>query len=323
MYNWCMVNALKPIVWMVHPRNIHDIEKGMPLLSRLPFFLKSTLLLFISPYKVSSFSEDGRIRGYVVAVPLLPSHFRKYKRFSEFRLSQAFKLSKKLGAEKVSVGGMISSLTEKMNIVHKFGIQIFDGTNLLAQITADKVSQLLDDGKNDIKSVGIIGATTKTGAQLSKYLATRNIQELHLFAKTYENVQALAAECRNLGPVKIIAHIDFDDINKCDVCILTAFISDAGKTIVNDFKKDSFFFSIIEPVSPFVTEIAEKRPDMILVRGITIKTPSLSYSGLDFIISSGNAFSCLTEALVDDADKSSGKFYEVEELLKRHNFQIL
>ena len=85
---------------MVHPRNFQDIEKGMPILKKLPSFLKLIALLCTSPYKVSAFDENGQPRGFVVAVPLLPMHFQKYKSFSTFRLDQAFKLAKKLSAEK-------------------------------------------------------------------------------------------------------------------------------------------------------------------------------------------------------------------------------
>src|ERR1017187_3696439 len=117
-----MNNDIRPIVWMVHPRSLQDIEKGMPMIKRLPSFLKLIVLMCLSPYKVSAFNENGQVRGFVVAVPLLPVHFQKYKSFSTFRLGQAFKLAKKLGAEKISVGGMITTLAEKAGLGKKYGI---------------------------------------------------------------------------------------------------------------------------------------------------------------------------------------------------------
>jgi predicted amino acid dehydrogenase len=307
---------------MVHPRSFQDIEKGMPMLKRLPSFLKLAVLLCLSPYKASAFNENGQVRGFVVAVPLLPLHFQKYKSFSAFRLGQAFKLAKRLGAEKVSVGGMITTLAEKANLGKKYGLEVFDGTDLLAQLTAQKASSLIKEQGTSIRSIGIIGATTKTGSQLSRYLSSEHIQELHLFAKTAANVRSLADECRKNSTIKIIDHVNLGTIGECDICILTAFIPEAGTDIVSNLKRNSIFLSIIEPVSPFVQDIEKRRPDIRLTKGITIKAPALSYAGLDFVIPSGNAFSCLAEALVADTGKKSHGPYNVEETLRANNFQI-
>jgi len=294
----------------------------MPVLKGLPIFLKSLVLICKSPYKASVFNENGHARGFIVAVPLLPVFFQKHKLFSAFRLDQAFKLAKELGAEKVSVGGMITTIAEKAGLGKKYGVEVFDGTDLLAQIAAQKISQLIKDQGGKIRSIGIIGATTKTGSRLSKYLSAERIQELHLFAKTEANVKSLADECRKNSAVKIIDHVDLSDIGKCDVSILTAFIQSAGTDIVSDLKRDSFFLSIIEPVSPFVYDIEKRRPDVRLTKGIMIKAPSLSYASLDSTIPSGNAFSCLAEALVaDKAEKSQGS-NNIEEALRANNFQI-
>ncbi|MEI7777565.1 MAG: hypothetical protein WCI52_03065 [bacterium] len=311
-----------PIIWMVHPRSLQDVEKGMPMLKKIPPFLKLIALLCLSPYKASAFNENNNVRGFVVAVPLLPFHFQKYKSFSKFRLGQAFKLAKKLGAEKVSVGGMITTLAEDAKLGKKYGIEVFDGTDLLAQVAAQKVLLLINKGESNIKSIGIIGATTKTGSRLSKYLSAEYTQNLLFFAKTLANVKSLAEECRKIGTANITEYVSLDQIGKCDVCILTAFIPGSGADIVSNLKKESIFLSIIEPVSPFVADIEKNRPDVHLTKGVTIKAPSLSYSGLDFVISSGDAFSCLAEALVADNGKKSYGPHDVSETLKASNFQI-
>jgi len=81
-------------------------------------------------------------------------------------------------------------------------LEVFDGTDLLAQVAAQKVSRLIKEQSTQIKSVGIIGATTKAGLSLSKHLSTEPIEELHLFAKTAANVHALADECRKTSAAK-------------------------------------------------------------------------------------------------------------------------
>jgi predicted amino acid dehydrogenase len=317
-----MKKDIRPIVWIVHPRSFQDIEKGMPILKIVPSFLKSTMLLCLSPYKASNFNENGHMRGLVIAVPLLPIHFQKHKSFSTYRLNQAFRLAKKLGAEKVSVGGMITTLAEKAGLGAKHGLEVFDGTDLLAQIATQKVSQLIKEHGARIKSVGIIGATTKVGSRLTRYLSVESIPELHLFAKTVANIKLLADECRNKSQTKIFDYTDLKSIGECDICILTAFIPESRGDVISNLKPGSIFLSIIEPVSPFVHNIEVLRPDVRLIRGINIKAPTLSYGDLDFVISSGSAFSCLAEALVADNGKKSLGPAEVKEALRANNFQI-
>lgn len=309
------------IAWVVHPRSIQDVEKGMPLLRKLPDLIKIVMLLLIKPYKVSNFNENGVSRGFVIGVPLLPIHFYKLKKLSTYRIAQAFKLAKKMGVEKVSVGGMITTLAEKSQLGKKYGLDVFDGTTLLAQVATDKVLTILNNG--NIKSVGIIGATTKAGSQLSAYLAKEKIDELHLFAKTEKNIIRLAEQCRKDSDVKIFEHLDLEAIGKCDICILTALIPEARMDVVNNLKKGSFFLSIIEPISPFVYDIEKLRPDVVLTKGVSIQAPALSYSGLDFVISSGNAFSCLAEALVADTEQGmTTDPHIVKNTLKNSNLKI-
>ncbi len=293
----------RKVVWIVHPRDFRDIEEKIPFLKKLPLFLKYYLILCISPYIVSEFKKDGQGEGYIIGVMLLPVHFQRNKSWATFRVGQAFKLAKKMGAEKISIGGMLSGIVEKNNFSQKFGVEVFDGTDLLAHGLAEKVQNIFLARDPTTTSIGIIGATTKSGSTLSKLLSPLNIKELHLFAKTEKNVLALAEECRKLCAKNVITHIDFGAISQCDISILTAFIKqEDGANLAKDIKQNSIFLSGIEPVSPFVFELEKMRPDINLTKGIRIETPGLTYDKMSSVISDGNAFACLTEALVAEGD---------------------
>ena len=295
------MNTITPrkVVWIVHPRDFHDIEEKIPFLKLFPHFLKYYLILCIPPYKVSEFKKNGQGEGYIVGVMLLPIHFQRNKFVMTLRVKQAFKLAKKLGADKISIGGILSGVVEKNKMSKLFGVEVFDGTNLLAHTLAEKVQRVLLMQDSAKSSIGIIGATTKSGSILSKLLAPLNIKELHIFAKTEKNVLALAEECRKVGTINVITHTDFSSIGKCDISILTAYIRhEDGVSLVDDIKKNSLFISGIEPVSPFVFELEKSRPDIQLIKDIKLETPGLTYDNMSSVISDGSAFACLTEALV-------------------------
>ncbi|GEM_PF-5060500 len=313
------------IAWIVHPRSFGELEKKLTFLKKIPVFIKYYILLFLPVFKVSEFRENNILKGHIIVVPLLPVYFQRNKFIANIRTKQAFRLAIKMGAEKISVGGMLSTVVDGGNLEKKFNVEVFDGTDLLAISAKEKIIELINKNNDSIHSIGIIGATTKSGAKLSKYLAKENIEEINLFAKTLGNVKNLAEECKKIGSVKIFEHINFSSIGKCDLCVLTAFISeDAGKNIVSNIKQNSIFFSIVEPVSPFVFEIEKLRPDIKLIRGIMIKAPSFSYDDFDLVVGSGNTFACLTEAIISNSD--NGLYNSTDDLLtllEKNNLKII
>lgn len=319
---------LKPkhIVWLVHPRSLFDLEKKIPILKRLPRFLEKFIILLIPPYIVSEFSngQNGE-SGYIVVIPLLPIMFQKHKFLSVFKAKQGLKLAYRLGAQKISVGGFLPTVVERVKIQRRMKLPIFDGTDLLAKVVNDKVKNIIK-GLNSTASnqvIGIIGATTKSGSKISRLLTQNNNIKLNLFAKTKENVDKLRMECASINnSIQISANINFDSLSECDVVILTAFITDDGERIVSNLKQGSVFLSAIEPVSPFVDIIAKNRKDINLIKGISIEAPSISYKDFDFAVPTGSAYVCLTEAIINNGDHGLSNSNDTESLLKKNNFKI-
>lgn len=287
------------ISWIVHPRDFKDIESRAPLLKVFPHWIAYYILMFAKPFKASDFSENGIVKGDVIAISLLPIHFQRHPLLALKRVRQALALSKALGVKRVSVGGMITGVIGRNKLAEEFDIEVYDGTDLLAVLAGEKVREIMEKSDNKLLRIGIIGATTKSGSKISRLIAGMLPSELHLFAKTEKNVNALAEECKKISSVTVSPHIDLKDISQCDITILTAFISEEdGKNLVDDMKKGSYFISAIEPVSPFVFELEKNRMDMYITRGITISAPGMSYGKIDGVVASGQAFVCLTEALV-------------------------
>ncbi|MFA6571370.1 MAG: hypothetical protein WCT77_09050 [Bacteroidota bacterium] len=311
------------LAWIIHLRDMDDIERKIPILKKLPFFIKKLLTTLIPPYKVSEFSENNSLIGYIIVIPLLPAVFKKNKWLSRLRTNQAFRLAKKMGAVRVSVGGMLSKIVETENLGEKYGVSIFDGTELLAVAATEKVLKFINENQTGIKSIGIIGATTKSGKKLSQNLASKFNGDIHLYAKTEKNVQLLSEECKKLGVGNIYSHVNFESLGDCDLCVLTSFIYDqSSNLLVKNIKKDSVLLSIIEPVSPFVFDLQRMRPDIKVVRGIKIETPTLSYDDIDFVINKGSAYACLTEALLDNNRNNNELNADLQSLLKNNNYKI-
>ena len=314
-----MTTVKDAIVWIVHPRDFTDIRTEIPYIFNIPKIFRKLVLLFRAPYVASTININGETRGYVVALPLLPEHFKNDRLLTLFRLKQAFRLAMKLGAKKVSVGGMITTYVEREKLGRLFNVDIYDGTGLLAQIIYDKVIATIKELNRGNISVGVIGATTKVGSRLSRSLSQyQQVTNLHLIAKTEKHVQHLKDECSVNSHATIYSHTTPDAIKECDICILTAFIPD-GTEIINNLKSHSVFISAIEPISPFVSQINVSRPDVNIIKGVIINAPSLSYGQKDFAIQSGQTYSCLAEAVIADR---LVVLKNVAKTMGEYNFQI-
>jgi len=291
----------RTFVWLVHPRDAADITKKISLLKFFPDNFVIGITKFFWPFIVSGFfSEQNKLKGYVIAVPLVPQQISSNQKLSIKKTIQALTFADKIGAKYISLGGFLPSIVYRNELNKKFNMEFFDGTNLLARLVVKKIEDISTEDKLNSKNItfGIIGATTKIGAILTKLLIQQNIRQIILFGKTLEHLINLKQECleitRNVG---IEISTDLSNLKKCNFVILTAYLV-KDEEIIKYLKENTIFLSAIEPISPFVFELKKVRNDIKVIMGISIKTPGVSYRGYDFGLPKENSFACVTEAII-------------------------
>lgn len=318
------------IVWMVHPRSMKELKKNIPKLRFLPDFFVYFLLNFIRPRTFSTFkSENPKIDGKVIGIPLLPIYFQKNLPVVNKDISYALKLSKEFGAKTISVGGFLASAIDNIDQEEKKNLMIFDGTNLLARMAVKKIEELV--GGTNKRGVVIVGATTKIGSILSKLLSQSNsIDSLCLIGRNKEKLKNLEDGCSNTN-IKITSSVDLSDVKDYNFLIMTSYISENYQGLIDNIKPDSTLWALIEPVSPFFFELKQNRGDINFIKGITINTPGINYPDLNMGLAPDNSFACITEAIISvDRDEienlksldKNNSVYSMDKLFKKYNFNF-
>jgi predicted amino acid dehydrogenase len=321
-------------VWLVHPRDTKDTTKKVPFLKNLPEKTLLSISKHFPPFIISNvFNEKNNLRGYVIAIPLIPKQIKSDNRLAVKKTRQALILAKKLGAQYISLGGFLPSIVYNSDLDKEFSFKFYDGINLLSKLALERIDRLIRASEFSTQpiSFGIIGATTKIGQLVTNFLAQQNYGKIYAFGKTPENLEQLKKECliKNKG-VAIQVSTDLSQLQKCNFVILTAYL-EKGQEVTKYLQKRSVFFSVIEPVSPFVFELKEKRKDIKIIKGISITTPGISYSSY-VGLPSGRSFACVTEAMILINNKEADKFISSKNpkesikitkgLLKKYKFKV-
>jgi len=67
--------------FIIHPIEIEDFHKVMPILKNIPTFLISTMGKYINPFKISEIkgvdTPEEKIKGYLIGVPFTLLRFLK------------------------------------------------------------------------------------------------------------------------------------------------------------------------------------------------------------------------------------------------------
>lgn len=331
---------VKPVdfVWLVHPRDNSDTLKKFPFLKFLPEEFISSITSLVWPFILSSVSsENNNIKGYVVVIPLTPNIITNQKNFSVRKTKNAISFANKLGVKTMSLGGFLPSLVYRNNLDKKYPISFFDGTNILPRLAFKKIESVIKEHsqtKKENVTIGLIGATTIVGNTLAKLLIHDNkFNEIYLFGKTQSNLVKLKDECEIINKNgKVIISTDLSELKKCNLVILTAYLQKEEK-IIEYLMPNITFFSVIEPISPFVFELKKQRKDINITMGISINTPGVNYKGYDFGLPKGDSFACVTEAMILVNNKNSIETIKsmdpqksvraVEELLDKSNFKSI
>ena len=322
----------KKIVWLVHPRGPRDMVRKISLFKHLSDQTVMQISKRIWPFTISDFlDKNSGLEGYVIGIPLSAELMKKDPEMARKRTRQALELATRLGAETISLAGMLTSIVEQNNFKADYPLAYYDGTSMISQLIAQRVSEITSSHQTNIGelNLAVIGATTKVGASISKLLVQLQFKKVYLFGRTQSNLEKLQDECKALAKDAIIeVSTDLSLLSQSDISVLSAYIN-SDDAVEEYLKSGSIFISGVEPVSPFVYRLKDKRKDIKVQSSVTINTPGVNYAGYNFGLPKDNSFVCLTEALVnttngipkEESTNLGDSVDELSEALNKHKFK--
>lgn len=321
-------------VFLVHPRNVKDIKRNFNFLKYFPDFILSFCGKYIYPFILSSVrgikNRDGRnIRGYIISCPITGAEMLKNKKLAKKRILQAIKLSEKLGARIVGLGGFISSVTNGgVSLIKKTSIFITTGNTYTAAIACNDIKKICKKLKRDINKIeiAVIGATGSIGSAIAKSLLEQT-NNLILIGRTEKKLLEFKKKIKKISnDTNIVISLDINDIKSADIIIMATANSDFV-LLSQNIKKNSIIYSISQPSN--ISKCVKKRKDILMFKGGLVIIPNIKHH-VRMGLPKGINFACFSEIILLAMDGVYKNFIGkvqidninfIEKLAEKYNFK--
>ena len=295
---------MNKFAFIIHPIEIEDFHKAMPILKNIPTFLISTMGKYINPIKISEIkgvdTPEEKIKGYLIGVPFTLRQMEELP--IDYILNKYIKageLAKKLGVNIIGLEPSSSKIAEHIDtIAQRLSISITTGRifSLLSVLCGIKMAA--ESLGKDFKEcdLSIIGIDNRKGEVLAKLIA-REIKYLTLVSTNKSNLESIKQDIlvetgtavhitENLGKV----------IKNGDIIVITS--NQEYKNInIEEVKNNAIICDLSRP-RIITKEIEDRRHDILFIDDGLIKLPFKIDLGFDFGYSTNMYSPALAETIL-------------------------
>lgn len=293
---------MKEFAFLIHPRDIYDVSRPMPLAKFLPKKLVAKIIKSLPKkldvYPWVNFDVYGKAKGWIIVVFLTGEQMVTLPRnYVQERILEATLFAQnKLGVSLVGLGAYTAPISDagrwlvrqknvKVSITHgdSFSVAVaYEGIQKIASKLGINLKE---------KEIAVVGAYGLIGKPLSKMLLPL-CRSLVLIGRRENKLAGLKDELGSAG-AKISANIE--DINTADIVVTAT--SYPGSLIKAEYlKKKAIIYDIAQPIN-VVPRVCLERPDIIRVDGCYSKIPGIDLK-IDMGPPKGTTFSCLAETIM-------------------------
>ena len=331
---------MNKFAFLTHPLGMKDVVRYAPKAAgkREPIVRK--LLEWMPPYEASAItgvrSHRGvEVEGNFIMVPLLPDQFTSFDRASVVeRVKNAALLGQKNGAQVVGLGGYNSVVGRAgKDVADALDVAVTSGNSYTVATAlqgALKAAEVLDVDLTR-STVAVIGATGSIGSVCSRFLAKR-VPRLILSARSKSRLKVLAETIQSESSTALKVEMDLTvALSEADVVITAT--SSGGSIIQAEHLKPGAIVCDVAVPHDVSREVAQLRPDVLVIEGGLVEVPGDVDFGLDFGCPPGVALACMAETMVltlegrfEDFSIGRGLDYdrvrEIEVLAERNGFRL-
>jgi predicted amino acid dehydrogenase len=294
--------------FIVHSRDRKDLPRKFPFLSFLPTFVFDLITLHLRPILVSKIEglkdENGNsIEGMVIGVPMTAHQLLENRSLAVDRIVQAVRLAKSNGADFIGLGAMTASLTKGgLDVIERVNdVVITTGRTYTVKNLTDHVEFFLKKFNlkiSDIR-VAIVGAAGGIGSGTAISLAKKGVKRfilidlerkmIHL-KKHLEILEHHAPdlEIELTHRLSAVADANF---------VITATSAPEAVIESKDISQGTIIINDAQP-SDISEEILTLRPDVLVVEGGVLETPSIDCHFNFGLADKRSIFSCLAETIL-------------------------
>ena len=293
--------------FIIHPIDPkRDIGRKYPFLARIvnDWIIYHVAPLFPPVYLsevegICSASTGKRIKGWLIACPLTPSHFFQLPEIQVYRkIIETGRLAEKLGAKILGLGAFTSVVGDGgISVANALDIPVTTGDSYTVAIAVQSLRKAANslDIRWEAATAAVIGATGAIGRACSALLA-RDVAEMYLVGRRVTDLEALRDELTAKG-AKAYLHIS-TDMQVLRQAHLVIGASSSLQAIVepDHLRPGSVVCDIARPRD--VSEaVAAVRPDILVIDGGMVEVPGPADFHFNFGLPPGKAYACMAETI--------------------------
>lgn len=330
---------MNKFAFLTHPLSMKDVVRYAPKAAGKREPIVQKILEWMPPYEASTIkgvrSAVSEIVGNFVMVPLLPAQFLSLDRSSVIaRVKKAALLGQKLGAKVVGLGGYNSVVGRAgKDVADVLDVAVTSGNSYTVATAlqgALKAAEALDVelGRS---TVAVIGATGSIGSVCARFLAKR-VPRLVLAARSKSRLKVLAETIQRESSTALKIEMDLSKaLREADIVITAT--SSGGSIIQAEHLKTGAIVCDVAVPHDVCREVAQLRPDVLVIEGGLVEVPGEVDFGLDFGYPPKLALACMAETMVLTLEKRFENFslgrglefdrvQEIERLADRNGFRL-
>lgn len=296
----------KPFAFIIHPIDPkRDVSRKYPALGKLPAWLIDYLSLFFPPVYISEISgiesaENGRlVNGWFVACPLTPRRMMSLPPSIVYKkIIQTGRLAQRLGAHILGLGAFTSVVGDGgISVAKQLDIAVTTGDSYTIALAVRAIRQAATVMEIPLATttVAIVGATGAIGAVCAQLIAP-DVHKLLLIGRRQDALQSLAHLIQTETPsVSVTTQTDMEALKTADLIIT---VTSAVDTIIepHHLKSGAVICDVARPRDVSI-EVAQKRPDILVIEGGMAKVPGNVNFGFNFGFPPQMAYACMAETI--------------------------
>ncbi len=327
--------------FIIHPINPkRDVSRKYPLLGKLPAWLIDYLSLFFPPVYISEITgiqsvKNGRkIKGWFVACPFTPSRMMSLPPKVVYKkVIQTGRLAERLGAKMLGLGAFTSVVGDGgITIAQNLDIPVTTGDSYtIAQaVRAIEQAAVIMDTPLRKSTVAIVGATGAIGSVCAQMLAGQT-DKMILIGRRQEKLNEVAEKVHQAGCPQVTVTAHMNQLAQAHFIIT---VTSAVEAVIEPqhLRRGAVVCDVARP-RDVSHQVAEQRPDVLVIEGGMVKVPGNVDFGFDFGFPPQMAYACMAETMALTLEQryesytlgkeiTLSQVQTIDKIAERHGFRL-
>jgi predicted amino acid dehydrogenase len=331
--------GLGRFAFIIHPLSVsEDVARKYPVARYLPVRVVEWAIKRMAPTRVSHITgvsglDGAAAEGWFIGLPLTPRQFFSLDPdFVIGRIIEAGKVAQDLGAQIVGLGAFTSVVGDAgISVARGLDVAVTTGNSytVATAVEGTLAAARLMGLQPEQSCAAVVGCTGSIGRVISRMLAAV-VPRLMLIGRDEAKLRAVADVIP--GPAQVETSTDVAAaLPEADIVVTVTSAVDI--VIEPGFLRPGAVVCDVARPRDVSKQVAERRPDVLVIEGGVVAVPGEVDFGLDFGFPPGTAYACMAETMILALEQryenyslgreiEAAKVTEIAQLAAKHGFKL-